>query len=391
MLRILQDLPAAGVQAASARLLAPSPVAPLRESAINGLKRMALLRLVQGGRARRTVKRGRLDDGTLPVPLANLPVHLAIPPGCPVRERAIPLVEVWQEAALGLAHRATTGSATLVVCRGNVAVPFTEACGGRLAPRAPLSERAVLRHARWTAGLHVWAFSHVQLRTEALGATAGLEEEVLGGRLQAQRSAPHHRAMPAASAAATGLGPLRPGADEGFLAMSSAVGDLLGALEVAHLAAMVRHLLDGTVTVLLTLALVAIAPLGPHTPLAVRAQLQLAFLRVAWAHRSELPIARLAAIVRQGQDLAPPLPLASTARLGAWRPVRPLAELAVDRAWELALPDGFLTDPRAARRHLLQRSHVAMCPVARREDLDVAIALVRAVACGRADGPLAPL
>mmetsp|Transcript_95500 Transcript_95500/g.294608 ORF Transcript_95500/g.294608 Transcript_95500/m.294608 type:complete len:300 (-) Transcript_95500:1139-2038(-) len=135
----------------------------------------------------------------------------------------------------------------------------------------------------------------------------------------------------------------------------------------------------------------AVAPLGPVAPDTVEAGLHRASFRVARPCDGELTVAGFPAVAGEGEDLARALPLASAAVLGASGPVTPGAKGAIGRASSLARPRDCIIGARVARPHLLQRGHVAVLPVARREDLDVAVALVHPEAAPRAEGPVTPL
>mmetsp|Transcript_95501 Transcript_95501/g.294626 ORF Transcript_95501/g.294626 Transcript_95501/m.294626 type:complete len:254 (-) Transcript_95501:2540-3301(-) len=77
MLRVLDNLPLAVLEATVARLLALRPLGPCGERAVLRGDGIAVHGLVQGSLARPAIERRYLDDGTLPVPLSDLPVHLA--------------------------------------------------------------------------------------------------------------------------------------------------------------------------------------------------------------------------------------------------------------------------------------------------------------------------
>jgi len=218
------------------------------------------------------------------------------------------------------------------------------------------------------------------------------EERCIHGCVgEGKRPAPDHRARPTTNSATSRRGPFRPCAEELLLTMASAIGDLLGALEVADPAAVVRHLLDRAVAVPLALAARTVAPVGPLTPNTVLAVLNLARLGVARLQNSQPGVASLAATPRQSEDFASALPLASAAGARARAPIAPLAESAVRRAWGPATLYRLLSVAWVAGGSLLERCIVAGLAIASGKNLDVAVALVRPVACARAERPLTPV
>mmetsp|Transcript_129935 Transcript_129935/g.315607 ORF Transcript_129935/g.315607 Transcript_129935/m.315607 type:complete len:970 (-) Transcript_129935:305-3214(-) len=391
VLRMLKHLALAALETAIAGLLAHRPVAPLSQLAVLRGNGAALRGLVQACLARRAIEGGLLHDIPLAIPLADVPVQVARRPLGPVRDGAVPPVQVGLRALLGLAHVSVARLAAFIVLHGDVSAPLAEPCLRGLAPLAPGAELAIHGNARWSAWRCGLACTDVQLRALAHAAVPRREERALGRRGEAQRPAAHRHAGPAADAAARRRGPLRPGAVEARLTMSAALGHLFGTLEIAHAPAMVGHLVDGAVAVPLAVAARAVAPLGPVSPGAVEALLLHACVRVARGHGGQLRVAGPPPVARQREDPAPALPLASPAALGAAGPVAPEAQGAVGRAGEPAGVGGGLAGARAAGGHLLQRGHVALLAAAVREDLDVAVALVHSKACARAEGPLTPL
>mmetsp|Transcript_87723 Transcript_87723/g.272523 ORF Transcript_87723/g.272523 Transcript_87723/m.272523 type:complete len:729 (+) Transcript_87723:1235-3421(+) len=386
----LGDTSVACLPTSAAGPRAGAPLAPVRELAglrVAGLR--AGRRLVERARAGRAVLHGHLLNGPVAEPL---PVGVrALAPFSPLRELAGQRNVASRLAPLRLHERPLRGHAALVVHDRDTALALAESEARGLGPLAPGAKLAVPGLALLLAWLRVRALLHVQLRPRAGSAAAADEEVLLRAPRQAQGAVPQRGARAAARAAAAGLRPLGPGAEEVLVAMAGAVGDLLGALNIAELTAVVGHLVDGAVPPPLAFALGALAPLSPLAPLAIDAWLHRATgLRVARCRHRKAVRDDLATVLGHRQKAAGLHFLASTTRTAATTPVCPVAQHGILLRMHTG-GRGLAGWPRVARLHLLQAVRLAGLAVARGEDLDGAVALADAEARTGAVGPLLPV
>lgn len=151
-------------------------------------------------------------------------------------------------------------------------------------------------------------------------------------------------ASSAGSGAVTIVGPIAPHTVLTFVAMASAVQELLGSLVFTSLPSMLGHLLNVAVAPLFTATLVASTPLTPITPQAIDDLFpESARICAAWNGLTDCAVARISTSL--GLALDPPHTslLPSSTRGSAVAPLLPISELTILRwlastSWRWTFP-----------------------------------------------------
>mmetsp|Transcript_26237 Transcript_26237/g.55660 ORF Transcript_26237/g.55660 Transcript_26237/m.55660 type:complete len:676 (-) Transcript_26237:2058-4085(-) len=256
----------------AAALAASAPSPPVGKLARLREHRIAPCCLFKDALARQTpVLRHILDlSGAVLLPAHRIGGTLA--PLGPLRHFAILLCLALCWTGLRLEERAAARFAALVVGLRDTTLSLTEARACGCGPLAPRVEQAWPGDALWRAAFDEGAYADIQLAPSTPAAVVALEDEAVRRFLfQGHRTVPHGGGRTAAGIARSGIRPLRPHTERGFVASTGAVRHFLGHLRFAWLPTVVRKLLNGAMPEALPAALAAVAPFGPGAPLAVLA------------------------------------------------------------------------------------------------------------------------